>query len=771
MKTAWILRIGLAAHCALLTASAPAQQVPRIGYVYPAGGRAGTTFEVAVGGQFLESATNVVITGGGVRATVVDFHKPMNQGLFNNLRDEARALQEKQTAAQRAARRGQPVPENSTNAWTSADERRLQDIRARILKNPPNRNATPAIAEVATVRVILEPGATPGDRELRLGAPGALSNPFKFQVGTLPEFSKPPAKIPNPDLDRFLGRTGRTTNAPPAGELRVTLPTIINGQIMPGVVDRFQFTARRGQKLVAAACARDLIPYLADAVPGWFQAALTLYDAQGHEVAYNDDFRLQPDPVLQCVLPAGGDYVLEIKDAIYRGREDFVYRITLGEVPFVTDVFPLGGAAGQITEVELQGWNLPTNRFAFDARHAAPGLHPLRLPDGRETTFAVDDLPEWAERESNDTPGAARKISLPVTINGRMDKAGDVDIFALTGKAGDVIVAEVLARRLDSPLDSFLQLTDRDGTQLAFNDDAEDKGSGLKTHHADARLQATLPADGDYFLRLGDTQGKGGPAHAYRLRVSPPRPDFALRVVPSAVNLRGATSAAVTVHALRRDGFTNEITLALKDAPPGFTLSGGRIPAGQDQVKLTLAGPALPADERFELAMEGRATIAGQPVDRPVVPADDLMQAFFYRHLVPAQTLQASVGGRFSQRGVVKLLSPTPVVIPAGGTARVLVGFPRGPFMDRLKFDLSDPPPGLAIKALNLHRQGLEITVASDAAQANPGLKGNLIFTASTARGAGADRPATAGRRIELGALPAVPFEIREAPGRKQDKQ
>ena len=50
---------------------------------------------------------------------------------------------------------------------------------------------------------------------------------------------------------------------------------------------------------------------------------------------------------------------VEIRDSIYRGREDFVYRVTLGELPFVTSIFPLGGPAGTQTTVELTGWNLP----------------------------------------------------------------------------------------------------------------------------------------------------------------------------------------------------------------------------------------------------------------------------------------------------------------------------------------------------------------------------------------------------------------------------
>ena len=142
-------------------------------------------------------------------------------------------------------------------------------------------------------------------------------------------------------------------------------------------------------------------------------------------------------------------------------------------------------------------------------------------------------------------------------------------MFRFEGRAGDTIVAEVYARRLDSPLDSVLKLTDAAGKQLAFNDDHEDKGAGLDTHHADSYLMATLPADGAFYIHIGDAQHQGGPEYAYRLRISPPRPDFALRVVPSSLSVRGGASVPLTVYALRRDGFTNEITLSLKDAPAG----------------------------------------------------------------------------------------------------------------------------------------------------------------------------------------------------------
>lgn len=624
---------------ALVASAQP--NAPRIGYVYPAGGQVGTTIEVKIGGQFLESVTNASVTGDGITVVVTDFHRPMQQGLFNNLRDKLVELRDKR----QAARRGY----SSTNQWTNADEKEMETIRDRILKNPPNRNVTPAIADVATLRVSIATNAEPGEREIRLTTATGLSNPMKFCVGTLPEFTAPPARAPNPDEDRLRRQFNLPPiEATPTNFATLKLPTLINGQITPGEVDRYRFTARRGQSLVIVTRARDLIPYLADAVPGWFQATMALYDAKGKELAYNDDFRFQPDPVLQFTVPNDGEYTLEIKDSIYRGREDFVYRVSLGELPFITSIFPLGGRVGEPALVEVRGWNLPTNRLSLDTK--ATGIKRLAARDGQHYSnlipFAVDDLPEVTEKEPNNVPAKAPKLAWPVIINGRIGAPGDTDVYRITGTADEEIVAEVTARRLNSPLDSMLKVFDTAGRQLAVNDDQDDLASGLNTHHADSYVRVKFPADGDYFIHLTDTQRQGSPDHGYRLRVSAPRPDFALRVVPASLSVRPGNSVPVRVIALRKDGFTNEITVALKAAPAGFKLSSNRIPAGTNEVRLTLTSPFQSKFEPFTLLLEGRAKLDGVELVRPAEPADDLMQAFFYRHLVPAQELQVRMAGR-----------------------------------------------------------------------------------------------------------------------------
>jgi hypothetical protein len=759
----------LALAFALVVSAAQAQQSnPHIGYAYPAGGRQGTSFQVVVGGQYLNGATNSLISGAGIYSKIIDYTRPLTGKEANELREKLKGLQEKRMAAQNN-RRGalQAEASNSTNVtWTPEDQRMVVEIRTKLASFGPNRQQNPAISENVILQVTVAPDANPGDRELRLETQTGLSNPLLFRVGQLPEFSQRAASREPVNLnDIQLGRDKNTSAAAPT-EMDITLPCVVNGQIMPGGVNWFHFKARQGQHLVVAAAARELIPYLPDAVPGWFQASLALYDAKGKELEYADHFRFSPDPVLYYEIPKDGEYSVTIRDSIYRGREDFVYRVTVGELPFVTSIFPLGGPAGAQTRIELKGWNLPVTNLTMDAGDKVPGIYPLSKREGEwlsnPALFAVTTLPECLEQEPNNEPGTAQSVTLPIIVNGRIDQPGDVDMFRFKGGAGSQIVAEIYARRLNSPLDSVLKLTDADGRQLAFNDDHEDKGSGLNTHHADSYLTATLPADGTYYLRLWDAQHQGGPEYAYRLRISAPHPDFELRVVPSSVAVRPGASVPLTVYALCKDGFSNQISLVLKDAPAGFSLSGGQVPSNTNQVRITLTAPQIPRAEPFSLNLAGCAIIDGEAVIRPAVPAEDMMQAYLYRHLVPSKQLLVAVSGRWMPRAIVKILGETPVKIPAGGTARVRISTPRGSLPNQLQLELSEPPDGIVLQSVVSSGESTEIVLHTDAGKVKPGQTGNLIVRVMAERPSapGKAKGQNKGQRMNLSALPAIPFEI-----------
>ncbi|MGD0777209.1 MAG: hypothetical protein ABSC05_30690 [Candidatus Solibacter sp.] len=724
------------------------QQMPHAGYAYPAGGRQGATFEITVGGQFLDGVKSAVVSGPGVQATIVDHFKPLTPAQATQLRDHAKELSEK------------PNP-------TAEDRQKIAEIRAKLMAFV-RRPTTPAIAETVRVHIALAADAPLGERELRLVTPNGLTNPVTFSVGQLPEVGRPPAKG-NGQLPGAQAGRGRGQASPaPEPPMEIALPVLVNGQIMPGGIDRFRFQATKGQHIVAAAMARELLPYISDAVPGWFQATLGLTDSQGREVQYADHFLFHPDPVLYYEIPEDGAYTLEIHDSIYRGREDFVYRIELGELPFVTGIFPLGGRIGGRTAVELKGWNLPAGKLTEDTKGKPAGVYPISARHGpfvsNRVPFAVDALPEMLEKEPNNRQENAQRVRLPVIVNGRIDRPGDWDVFRFDGRAGEEIVAEVSARRLNSPLDSLLRLTDASGRELAVNDDAEDKGAALLTHQADSRINFKLPANGAYYLHLGDAQGKGGADYAYRLRISRPRPDFELRVVPSGINARAGATVPVTVYALRRDGFAGDIALKLKDAPAEFQLSGGVIPGNAESVRLTLTMPPRPEGPR-SLALEGRATIAGREVRRAGVPAEDMMQAFYYHHLVPAKDWLAEVTGapRPNARAAFKIEAESAIKVPRGGAVpvRVVLNAPR--LADALRLELNQPPEGIAIQDVETVRDGVAIVLSADAAKVKAGLKGNLIVDAYMERPPNPDaKQPTARRRVSLGTLPAIPFEIVE---------
>ena len=743
---------------------------PHIGYLYPAGAQQGTTVQILAGGQSLNGASNVYVSGEGVHASVIQYAKPLNNKELQELRRQvAQWVKNRQQTSFRKSL-GLPPNENgnaaqgpdkpdgaATEAVALPDHPLLRNLRNMSLRELQHWSAqfakarmqpNPQIAEMVVIEVAIDAVAPPGDRELRLGAAAGLTNPLRFEVGSLPEVSE---QEPNDQGTSDLQA--------------VDLPVLLNGQILPGDVDRFRFRARQGQKLVMSVQARRLIPYLADAVPGWFQATLALYDSKGKEVAFADDYRFDPDPVLFYEVPKDGEYLLEIRDSIYRGREDFVYRIAVGEQPFITRMFPLGGCVGEKAVASIDGWNLPGKRLRLDTLAGEDCIrHATLSGDGRISNcvpYAVDTLPECNEKEPNDNPKHAQRIALPRIVNGRIGQSGDVDVFRFKGRAGDEVVAEVYARRLDSPLDSLLKLADDSGHVLECNDDHKDDAAGLLTHQADSYLRARVPEDGVYYVFLTDSQNHGGDDYAYRLRIGPPRPDFAILATPSSVSAPAGRSAVLCMHAVRKDGFDGDIELALKEPSASFTLDGGRIPKGRDSIRVTLTARE-PLEQPVALQLEGRAQIGAETVTRPVIPAEDMMQAFAYRHLVPSQELMAAVTGAKRRGAGVELVGDTPIRIPAGGTAQVQVKTPKGPMLQDINLELSDPPKGVTLQDVSVAPGLLTLVLKTDPDVVKAGLTDNLIIEAfiESAGRQQDGKTAKQKRRVSLGVLPAIPFEI-----------
>ncbi len=685
-KLKWLAVLGMAGAMAMAP-SAWAQSRPYVGFVYPAGGQQGTTFQLKLGGQSMTGVDGVVVSGSGVTARVIEYHprmSPIDNSLLNEqLRDLRRAkthlasaatmtgsgepmmasgdamMSSQKTVAKTPASSGEPMSSDDVMMMSSqkggaktaavvdceATDRLIAKLERRIRDYcfPP---ACQSISSLLYVEVTISPDAAPGEREVRVTTlRGGTSNPLPFHVGQLPEYCRKPMKTADYQV---LGKEYLALRKRPENEIedRVAIPCTVNGQIASGELNRYRFEARKGQQLVITTLARQLIPYLADAVPGWFQPVLTLYDANGKELAYEDDYRFKPDPIIVYRIPQDGEYVLAITDAIYRGREDFVYRVTIGETPFITSIFPLGGRVGEQASVKMKGLHLGNAELVMPAKEAEAGIHQVAAnKDGflsNPVSFDLDTLPEIFDKEPNNTLAQAQKVAMPVIVNGRIDKEDDWDVFRISGNAGDSIVAEVHARRLDSPVDSVIKLTDANGQLVAFNDDREDLGAGINTHHADSYFMTKLPADGIYYVHVGDTGRKGGEEYGYRLRISAPRPDFALIIMPSSISVRQKSSTAFSVFAMRKDGFSGPIKITLKDPPIGFTPYPAMF-AGTQNIARVVFKTDLITIGSVNLTVVGTAKIGDQEVTHAGVPSEDRMQAFLWRHLVPAQDLKVLV--------------------------------------------------------------------------------------------------------------------------------
>jgi hypothetical protein len=154
-------------------------------------------------------------------------------------------------------------------------------------------------------------------------------------------------------------------------------------------------------------------------------------------------------------------------------------------VPVLDQVFPAAIQIGTTQSVTLVGkfdpwptrldldipgvsWEPTTNSGVIRVRvapEAPAGPRVIRAfsPEGvSEPRFLIlSQRPQQAEVEPNDAvPSAQVLTGLPAELNGRLEKNGDVDSYAVDLRAGQTLVARLEAYTLQSPLDPVMRLLD-----------------------------------------------------------------------------------------------------------------------------------------------------------------------------------------------------------------------------------------------------------------------------------------------------------------------
>ena len=215
-----------------------------------------------------------------------------------------------------------------------------------------------------------------------------------------------------------------------------------------------------------------------------------------------------------------------------------------GAGPVLTHMHPAGVTPGTTTAVKLSGkfdpwpcqvWTaVPGIVFtagkeagSFDvtvAPEVPAGPHLIRAFNGEEVSapiaMVVDHTPQTLDAEPNDDFRAPQELPVATaTINGKHEKGGDVDSFAVNLKKGQVMVAWVEAYLLAAGFDAMLRIVNPEGGTLAFNHDHTTM---------DPFLVFTAPEDGRYIVQTmghkypasSDINFAGGDDCVYRLHLS-----------------------------------------------------------------------------------------------------------------------------------------------------------------------------------------------------------------------------------------------------------
>ncbi len=620
-------RVVVAGIVGLLAFSAWA--VPKPGYYHPSVVQVGTTTRVIMGGDLVGGVQGAWITGEGARVKrivpVPGFPRAAGRSERPFVRNWLYDILEGKTKKGETRK----LPPEATVAetdwqecgwWFHLEELTELELQmvARDLYTPEDYpQATPALNHLLILDVEVDADAKPGRRDIFLYDRGSASAPHPFFITKEPNVDEPFFVFP-PRNNRL--RVPHVLHIPPDIKPQ-PIPVHLNGQIWPGEVDTYTLRLEEGQQLVCSVLARELFPYLGDAVPGFFNAALHLYDATGREVAFADDFYYLPDPVLTYKVPQDGFYVLKIHDNLYRGGPNFAYSI------FCRDV--------------------KTDRPIYSPRDRAFACYP------QPAAFIPPK------------PGKNKNI---VIRKGTIDMPGRVDRHTFTLKEPGEWHFELYARREGSPLDGVMQLygpmgdlplsvapllatwDDNPGRLYIKKNVGNDDLPIIKKFmlyegcipqaESDPSGTFTIKEPGKYCVTVADQPGLGGEHYDYTLAISPAEPSFEVFALQSTCLVRGG-NASFTACVLRKDGFTGDIVFNSTDL---YDISGEFTgDALETEVSISFKTNWV-ALKRVNITASGDLP-NGKTLTVNVTPTDPAEQAFAYSHLLPAQGFYFGIAG------------------------------------------------------------------------------------------------------------------------------
>ncbi len=358
--------------------------------------------------------------------------------------------------------------------------------------------------DAANVRLTVEvtPDCRLGEHLIQLRTRSGISDYRSFFVGALPSIDE---KESNSSFDE-----------PQSLELNVCVAGVLQNED----ADYFRIRAVKGQRLSVEVEGIRL-------GQAYFDPFLAILDKNRFELASVDDTVLaKQDCFLSIVIPEDGEYTILVRETSYRGADNCRYRLHVGNFPRPTVAYPAGGKRGEQVKVQLLGDGAGPIEREILVPAEPQALHEQVIQDDHGVTPSAVPFRHFSdgnimETEPNDAFDSATAAELPLALNGRVEKPGDVDFFKLTAKKGQVWEIECYARRIGSPVDPVVYVYKADKTTLLGSDDARGQ---------DSYVRWPVAEDGEYYVRISDHLNQGGDTYVYRVEMTPVAPSLKLGI-------------------------------------------------------------------------------------------------------------------------------------------------------------------------------------------------------------------------------------------------
>jgi hypothetical protein len=578
----------------------------------------------------------------------------------------------------------------------------------------------------ARVRVTAGPDAEVGTRDFRLVTPRG-SYVGVFDIGSLDETRE---AEPNDD---------------PRKPQRITLPCTVNGVIENEDWDHFAFHAAGGETLA--------FEVMATRNGSRLDADLAILDAQGRELAWNDDHYIFGDPRVEYRFPKDGDYVVRVGSLAGGPMAD--YRLIAGRVPYLSHTLPAGVERGKPSEITIYGSFLenvtevwlgsfrvpgkilsrtaaslrvsvrvpPTTTLGEQHLHVASGGLEAPVP----AAVLIGEIEEITVTGNPATPTEAIPIRTPAVVNGAISRPDQSQYFSFHAEAGQRFEFRVDSMHLGYSLDPVITLFDPSGKRLAA---ADDPGIDERTdeYQLDPRMAYQFPQTGTYLVAVRDSMYRGSPDFVYRLSVLPDATDFRLEAREPVKTVYAGEQTELLLRVRRLGGWDTPVEVEAVNLPPGIVSEKVIVPAKDSVVKdtcgveRTIDGTIVHLPLRVEgtqpglyhISIRAQGQRGGQRVEHVArVDYERYAAGYFYG---PMQEQQMDLSVVAAPR--VFLTTPEKIEVAPGGSAplQITVARFREAAGRALIIRATSLPPGIRLEPVSVPAEAKQFTMQVAAA-------------------------------------------------------